>query len=167
MCGQDHDNKVMLNLGSIKKQINLDYIKHVDILGGEPLLIKQVRDFFDYLIEKKIKVNFISNGTIMNDNLAKKICLNSEVFMVSLNAATKKTHEKINLGSKWEKVLENIKKVNFYKNKYNTSLVLHGHMTIVIGNLHEIHLFIKNYEKFGFGRIDYYYGRCGAVCRLF
>ena len=155
MCDQDHSSKVMLDLEKIKRNVNFDYIQHVDILGGEPLLIGGVMDFFDFLIRKNIKVNFISNGTIMNDELAKKIAVNSDVFMVSLNAATKKTHEKINRGSKWEKVLENIKRLNLYKVKYKTGLVMHGHMTIVVRNLHEIHLFIENYKKFGFDRIDF------------
>jgi len=142
MCRQDHKSKVMINLENIKNNVNFDNIRYVDILGGEPLLIKKVMDFFDFVIKKKIKVNFISNGTIMDDDLAKKIALNSKVFMVSLNAATKKTHEHVNIGSNWETVLKNIGKVNHFKKKLNTELVMHGHMTIVVKNLHEIHLII-------------------------
>lgn len=155
MCRGRNLMQESLKFDTLISKVNFNHIKYVDILGGEPLIMKEALKLFDYLIDKKIMANFISNGTVMTGALAKKIADHSYSFTVSLNAATKKTHEKINIGSKWEKVLENIKKVNFYKNKDKTNLISHGHMTIVMQNFHEIPLFIKNYKKLGFDRIDF------------
>ena len=92
---------------------------------------------------------------LLNDLWIEKIVKNSSFIYISLNAATKKTHELINKGSNWEVVLENIKKLNKAKEKFNSGLDIHGHMTLVNENLEEIPLFIKSFKNLGFDSIDF------------
>jgi sulfatase maturation enzyme AslB (radical SAM superfamily) len=129
----------------------------IEIQGGEPLFIKEAKAYYDYAAGFGKKISFLTNGTIMNEEWAKKIAEHSSFVYISLNAATKKTHEKINRGSHWEQVLANIQTLRRWKEKLNTNLKIHGHMTVIRKNLHEIPLFISSLNRFGFDRIDFGY----------
>ena len=155
MCRQDHADKSAIGLDLLMSRVNFDHIKYVDILGGEPFIIRDALKFFDFLIARKIKAGFISNGTVMTDLLAEKLARHCYSLMISLNAATPATHEKINVGSSWHVVMKNIQNVAERRRRGKTGLVLHGRMTLVPQNLHEVPLFIKQYRDLGFDRIDF------------
>ncbi len=157
MCWQDSKNKISLDYKKLIENVDITPFEDIEIQGGEPLFIESARAYYDYLISKEKKVSFLTNGILINSEWAKKIALHSSFIYFSLNAATKKTHELINHGSRWETVLNNIQKIRTAKKKYNTSVEIHGHMTIVIENLHEIPLFIKKFHEFGFEEIDFGY----------
>jgi MoaA/NifB/PqqE/SkfB family radical SAM enzyme len=155
MCRQNHNKNTSLDIEVLKKNIPWDHIGTILIQGGEFLILKNARDFFDYLVARNIRPILTTNGTVMNSLWAKKIALHAFAINFSLNAATKETHEKINVGSKWEKVLKNIEMVISYRDRLRTGLYVGGHMTIVPQNLFEIPLFIKNHKKIGFDSIDF------------
>jgi sulfatase maturation enzyme AslB (radical SAM superfamily) len=92
---------------------------------------------------------------LINDQWAEKIARHSAFIHFSLNAATAPTHERINRGSRWTRVMENIQRVRSARDKHNSQLQIRGHMTIVIQNLHEIPQFIRNYVGFGFDWADF------------
>ena len=68
----------------------------------------------------------------------------------SLNAASKEIHEIVNAGSKFEKVLRNVKRVVDAKREVGGEVLIGGQMTIVEQNIHEIPEFIVKREEFGF-----------------
>ncbi len=155
MCSLDHKDKGSLNLKRILPNLDLTHIKLICIQGGEPLFIKAAKDFFDHAYSLGKKVSFLTNGLMINDEWAKKISICSPFVYFSINAATKKTHELINKGSRWEIVLKNIQRVRDAREKYNTNIKIFGHMTIVIENLPEIPLFIEKFKRLGFDKINF------------
>lgn len=157
MCWQDSKNKKVIDFEQLKKATDFSGFKHIIIQGGEPFVNKQVLDFFDYLIELGKTVSFLTNGLLITEELTKKIVLHSQFIHISLNAASKRTHEKINYGSNWERVLANILRLQTYKTLYNSNLIITGHMTIVEDNIHEIPDFIKQYKQLGLDYIKFGY----------
>ena len=155
MCWQNSKKKRELDPEIIIKNIDLSSVKQIDMQGGEPLYLKSARKYFDHCISKNKQVSFLSNGTIMSENWAEKIAQYSRAISISLNAATKVTHEQINLGSKWETVLDNIQLLQKAKSKIDSKLEIAGHMTIITANLQEIPIFIDKYKEFGFDRIKF------------
>ncbi len=159
MCWQDSKNNERIDYKKLIENVDVSPFEEIEIQGGEPLFIKEAKKYFDYVTSKGKKVSFLTNGLLINEVWAKKIALYSSCIYFSLNAATKKTHESINRGSKWESVLGNIKKIKRYINKYNTEVKIIGHMTIITENLDEIPLFINNFKEFGFDSIEFGYDK--------
>ena len=148
-----------LPLEILVKHINFNKIKRLILQGGEPLLYKEIKHLFEIASTKEIKIDLLTNGMLINEEWAQILALHSHMVYISLNAASKETHERINRGSSWEKVIYNIKMLKKFRETYRTNLIIHGHMTIVLQNLKEIHLFMKNYRHLGFDRINFGYDR--------
>jgi len=91
--------------------------------------------------------------------LASRLANNASIVSISINAATKKTHEKVNIGSNFERVLSNISELIKVRDRYQTSLVINGRMTLVPQNLQEIPLFLTKYREMGFDRINFGFDR--------
>ena len=157
MCGQDHRSRAFLDEEALIRNIDLAPFRQIVLQGGEPFYIKPALKFFDHCASQKKTVNFSTNGLLINDAWAQKISLHSSMVTVSLNGATKKVHEIVNRGSSWERVLANIQRLRFFRDKNKTKLCVRGHFTVVTENLADIPLFIENYETLGFDRIEFGY----------
>ena len=106
----------------------------------------------------------MSNGLLINEEWAAKIAKFSDFLYVSLNAASKETHELVNRGSRWEKVLAGVVRVQQARQRYQSSVAIVGHMTIVPPNIEEIADFVRKFKTFGFDRINF--GFDASVPRL-
>lgn len=78
---------------------------------GEPLLYKDFDRIIELCHKYKLKLNLTTNGSFPIKGVEKwselLIPILSDI-KISWNGATKQTHEKIMLGSKWEQVLSNL-----------------------------------------------------------
>ncbi len=77
------------------------------------------------------KVNLVTNETLINDEWAEHLVKGSRKIRISVNAATKKTHELVNKGSKYDKVVENIRKLIYHKHHLNLDTQITFHFTIL------------------------------------
>jgi sulfatase maturation enzyme AslB (radical SAM superfamily) len=159
MCWQDHSDRTVLDLAALIEHVDLSPFTSIEIQGGEPLAIPQARRFFELAAQTGRAVSFMTNGTIMSPEWAERIALSSSFIHFSLNAATKHTHEAINRGSSWEKVLRNICLVRSAKYRLNAALNIHGHVTIIPANLVEVPLFIRRFQDFGFDTAGFGFDR--------
>ena len=156
MCNQDHMSK--LELDDEKLVNNVEIPRSCDSIvlqGGETLILRSAKRFFDHCAAHGSKVSLLTNGTAMSEEMAKKIALHCECINFSLNGATKETHEIVNAGSKFDKVLRNLRRVIQAKRELNGNVKIWGHMTIVPANVHEITEFIRKQTEFGFERINF------------
>ncbi|MCK4339930.1 MAG: radical SAM protein, partial [Candidatus Cloacimonetes bacterium] len=152
---QNSKSKRNMDYKKIAENVDITPFESIEILGGEPLFIPSAKKFFDYITSKGKKVSLLTNGTLINKKWAEKIALHSDFINISLNAATKQTHEFINRGSRWESVLNNIQKLHNAREVLKTNLHIYGHMTIVRQNLMEISMFIERFRDFGFDTIEF------------
>lgn len=158
MCKQPEryrTNKEMLDPNVLIRNIDITPFQEIVIQGGETLFIPQCIQYMDYLASKGKKYTVLTNGTLINDVLAEKLSKEANVVSISINAASKKTHEKVNRGSTWEKVLSNIEKLAKCRDQYKSDLIIYGRMTITTHSLHEIPLFLETYQDIGFDRINF------------
>lgn len=155
MCWQDHKDKRSLDVTKLIENVDIKPFEDIELQGGETLLIPAAKSFFDYASFNGKKVSVMTNGLPISDGWAEKIACNSSFLYISINAATKETHELVNQGSRWEIVLMNVQKLREAREKNRTELKIRGHMTIVVENLKEIPLFIKTFKKLGFDEIDF------------
>lgn len=154
MCWQDGTNRDCLDYDALVRNVDLEPFERIEIQGGEPLCIEAARRYFDYCVSRGKRVSLLTNGLLVSDEWAEKFALHSDFVLFSLNAATKRTHEYVNRGSKWETVLRNIQRVRAARQRLGTDLRIVGHMTIVEQNLAEIPQFIENAAGVGFDDIS-------------
>lgn len=155
MCPQDHKSKLELDESIIVKNIDIPQSCEVMFFGGEPLVIKSARRFFDHCAASEAEISFLTNGTAISEEMAAKIARHCSMITISLNAASKEVHEVVNAGSQFEKVLRNIQRLVQAKKDLNGRVLIGGHMTIVEPNIHEIPQFIRKREEFGFEFIHF------------
>ncbi|RME28503.1 MAG: glycosyltransferase [Deltaproteobacteria bacterium] len=79
---------------------------------GEPLLYEHFEDILALCAEHGVKLNLTTNGTFPRlgaREWATRIVPVTSDVKISWNGATKQTQEAIMIGSRWEKVLENVR----------------------------------------------------------
>jgi glycosyltransferase involved in cell wall biosynthesis/MoaA/NifB/PqqE/SkfB family radical SAM enzyme len=79
---------------------------------GEPLLYEHFEGILDLCRRYKIKLNLTTNGTFPRlgaEKWANRIVPVTSDVKISWNGATKKTHETIMVGSRWDKVLTDVR----------------------------------------------------------
>jgi sulfatase maturation enzyme AslB (radical SAM superfamily) len=155
MCSQSHGKRSSLAAESLIAHVNLAPFSLVEIQGGEPLFIPDAVRYLDYAIEQGKKVMILTNGTLITSEWAEKLALHGQMVHISLNAATKETHEQINRGSRWEQVLNGIALLRGARDRHQSNLRIRGHMSIVPENLDEIAQFIAQFKTFGFDEIQF------------
>lgn len=88
---------------------------------GEPLLYKDFERVISLCHRYNLKLNLTTNGSFPIKGVQKWSELLLPVLSdikISWNGASKKTHEKIMLYSKWETVLNNLKQLIHFRNAY-------------------------------------------------
>ncbi len=145
MCGA---NKILkreteMNYDLFKKIIDelcQSGLKSVTIGSiGEPTMHKDLPKMLEYIQQKKIKLELISNLSLpMNKELIEAI-RNVDKLTVSIDGATKETYEKIRVGANFERTISNLKKVASTKN----SLPITINYVIQKDNYREIPQMIK------------------------
>ncbi|PCH56172.1 MAG: radical SAM protein [Legionellales bacterium] len=112
---------------------------------GEPLVYKQFENIIGLCHEFNIKLNLTTNGTFprkgVRDWATLLLPVTSDI-KISWNGATKATQEKIMLGTKWEKVLDNVKQLvamrNAYIQEHENYCSITLQLTFLETNIHEL-----------------------------
>lgn len=93
----------------------------IDLTGwGEPLLNKNLFEMIDRATAKGCWVHFLTNATLLNEDVAKHLVLSGvRSIGVSIDGASSKTYEAVRIGAKFDRVIENLKRLNGLKKAYN------------------------------------------------
>lgn len=177
MC-EDHSpysttRKERISAGIPKRRMKIDLIEKIireaqdtplrEIIPstmGEPLIYKDFDKIIELCHEYGVMLNLTTNGTFPIKGAAdwaKLLVPITTDVKISWNGASKRTQEKIMLGSNWEKVLNNIKEFiavrNEYaeKNPHYCSLTLQ--LTFLETNVHELADIVKLGIELGVDRI--------------
>ncbi len=155
MCYQKNKSKESLAYEVLVKNIDLTPFKRISFQGGEPLYIESAKKYFNFVTSHGKNVLLRTNGLLIDDEWSEKIAIHSKNIYISINGATKETHESINKGSSWERLLKNIQQLRHARDINKTELIIQGHMTIVPENVNDIVLFVKNFKQLGFDIINF------------
>jgi len=127
---------------------------------GEPLLYKHFEEIIELCKSYNLKLNLTTNGTFPRRGVeawAKLIVPVTSDTKISWNGASKIVQEKIMLGTKWEKVLDNIKKFISIRNEM---FKLNDHyckvtlqLTFLETNIHELADIVQLGINLGIDRI--------------
>ncbi len=93
------------------------------ITGGEPLLYENIWEFLEYARKKDIRIVVLSNGTLINENTAKKLSKYADEVQISLDGL-KEGHEFLRGKGTFEKTIEGIKNAKKYM-KVSVATMIH------------------------------------------
>ena len=109
---------------------NFLYLKQVNFLGGEPLIIKEHSDFLRQCIKHNIAKNitlfYTTNLTVVKDELFDLWSEFKHIYLgVSIDGYNE-VDDNIRYPSKWDKIEKNIEKVSGWKQELNMDLQIHS-----------------------------------------
>lgn len=116
------------------------------LMGGEPLLYKNVDDVIEYLNECGFYIQIVTNGTLVGNHLsAISKCKNITVTL-SIDGL-EKTHDRIRgVEGTFQKAIENIRKLNELKKK-NPNIFIYVNSVLLPDNIDDSDKFIQVIQK--------------------
>ncbi len=127
---------------------------------GEPLMYKNFSEIINICHEFGLKLNLTTNGSFPIKGAKKWAELLVPILSdikISWNGATKETHEKIMIGSKWEVVIENLKTFlnvrEEYCNRTERRCTVTLQLTFLESNVHELYDIVKMAIEHGIDRV--------------
>jgi glycosyltransferase involved in cell wall biosynthesis/MoaA/NifB/PqqE/SkfB family radical SAM enzyme len=127
---------------------------------GEPLLYKDFDKIIQMCYEFNLKLNLTTNGSFPIKGVDEWAVLLVPILSdikISWNGATKETHEKIMVGSNWEKVCKNLKKFLAVRDSYsrhnNHRCTVTLQLTFLETNLNELQSLINMAIELGIDRV--------------
>lgn len=144
MCGVVNIlNGYELSLESVKKvfaQIAAwDWDFTVVITGGEPFLRNDIFDILNYAKEAKLNIEIVSNGSLINQDMAEEIVLSGlKNIAISLDGAGEQTHDSIRENGAFKKAVEALRKLVAAKKKRGCGPQISVWTTIMKENVGEL-----------------------------
>lgn len=99
-------------------------IKEINTQGlGEPLLCPDALDIFSYIKSKNITLWFVTNGTLIDELMARKFVeIGVDKIRFSIDTVDSAMYAQIKQGSALENVLNNITRINVYKKEIGSQI---------------------------------------------
>lgn len=119
------------------------YIKDIELsLSGEIFLNPELLEIIKYAYEKNVKLtafNGVNFNTVSDEMLEALVKYKFTGITFSIDGTSQKTYEMYRRNGNFDKVIENIKKLNKYKEKYNSKFpILNWQYIVFEHNKHEI-----------------------------
>jgi radical SAM protein with 4Fe4S-binding SPASM domain len=130
-----------LDFSNFKKIVDqlLPYLHRVWLQGlGEPFLCRSIFSMTRYLKAQGVYVNTVSNATLLNEEVCKKIVSSGlDEISFSIDGATANTFENIRVGAKFSEVTRNIRTLTSI-NKESGNLKVVAFSVAMKTNIHEL-----------------------------
>ena len=155
MCGvvkilkeYEISNREAKNILSDIAKWNWDCV--VMFTGGEVFLRKDIFDIFDYAVKKKLWIEAVSNGSLIDKSLASKIVSSGlRNIAISLDGATKETHDSIRQKGSFDQALTALRNLVKAKKGIGSGPQISVWTTIMKENVRELYDFIKLVKNIG------------------
>jgi len=132
MAEEELDDKTVLK---VAEEIPLLKPRWVIMEGGEPLLHKKLFEIIEVIRKKKIKVYLISNGMLLDEDLARRFAELGVNLMISVDGADKESYEKIRKGASFEKLKESVAVATGYNILDSCPVTIGKHNSQQLGKL--------------------------------
>ncbi len=111
----------------------------ITLTGGEPFLRKDIFRLIDYSVSKGLKIEAVSNGYLINEDLASKIISSGlQNIAISLDGAEEKTHDRIRQKGAFKKAINAITNLVRAKKEIGGGPQISVWTTIMKENINEL-----------------------------
>lgn len=160
MCFQkDYTQKINPDIWQKKLLPLYPHLKRLIIQGGEPTVIPASKDLVDLALKenKDIKFGIMTNGLLFDEYWQKLFVEHGYSVNFSLNGADKEVHEKINVHSKFDKVMKNLQDLIDLRNIQKSDLEISISFVIIPENLHQLTDFVELANKLGVEKVRFFF----------
>lgn len=113
-------------------------VKHLHLLGGEPLIREDIIEILTYAKKKKLVISINTNGLLLNEYFCKSLLdIGVEQVVVSMDGATPQTNDLIRGKGTYNKIIKNIKLLKKMNEKYGNKMNIGIAYTLLKQNLNE------------------------------
>ena len=134
------------------------YAKRLTIgVGGEPMISKHFLDYLERAKAAGLEIHVMTNGTMINtDRKAEALARCTTSMEISVDGATPETYERVRIGSRWERLIGNIQRLNRFRDKAPEGERTHLTLCYVLmkSNVHEFPLFVDLGKALGADRVS-------------
>ncbi len=126
-------------------------------VAGEPTLAPDFEKFLDVVNKYPIKTEIVTNATLLHrGNVLPKLLETLDLFQVSLDGATRETYERVRVGGKWDKTIENLRAFNAARGRLPANRRPRFYLIFVLMefNVHELPLFVDLAKALGADRVE-------------
>lgn len=104
----------------------LEHCTAVDMVGGEPFLVREHRRVWDLLVESgnRPKMSVTTNGTVWNDTVEKVLDTFDTTVCVSFDGMSAATFERVRVGASFPEVMTNLERFRSYARGRGTGVHL-------------------------------------------
>lgn len=113
--------KGFMSINNFKKILDkFEVVDELTLLGGEPLLNPNIVDIIEYCVKRRIKVNLITNGLLLNRELSEFLVKNLYSIRFSIDGHNKEVYETIRKNANYKVLIDNINEfMNIYFKQNN------------------------------------------------
>lgn len=158
-CPEEKNRKDLSTQTLIRLLDELESIggKSVSLSGGEPLLHPHAKQVIQHAINKNLKVQLISNGTLITQEWAEFFAaMNNIEIQISIDGATKEVHDKIRGHGAFEKMLDGFHNLTHVGLKNKVVLCT----TVMQYNMNDLKNLIRLGENLGVSKMRFIPLRC-------
>lgn len=124
--------------------------------NGEPFLNKDIFEMIKYCVSKNIVVGITSNGTLINEEISKKIIDSGLDFLgISIDAIDKEFYEELRPGYPFKSLLNNLETLMSVKSKTKADLLVAMYVVVTEHNKNDLDRFLTFAHQFGFDGFVY------------
>ena len=102
-------------------------VESVSLLGGEPFLHPNWFDISQQFCEKKIRVSFSTNGTLITSSVAKKLACVANSVQISLDGNNETVFDISQTSGVFTKVMGAVEELKYYKIPVSINCVVGKH----------------------------------------
>ena len=151
MCRQDHRSRITLDHRRLIRAVDWSEAPRLIIQGGEPLATPEAYRLSRWVVRHTSSpLTIITNGLGLNGKWRRLLTSGSHECRISLNGASRETHEQVNRGSNWNKVLGRLRRLAARRARLGNGLYLTGRMTVVPANVREMPVFVRFLNEEGY-----------------
>lgn len=134
-------------------------LEKIIIQGGEPTIIKEVKELIDLVISINpgIKISFMTNGLEFKNEWQNLFVIHGDHVNFSLNAAKKESYEGINRYSNYDRVWQNLRDTINLRNQMQSPLKVYISFVILPDNFQQMAEFIEMGKELGVDRVRFFF----------
>lgn len=131
------------------------FLVHLLLQGiGEPLMCNDFFKMVKYCKSKRIITGITTNATLLDERVATKIVESGlHYVIISMDGATPETYEKIRVGAKFDRVIENVRNLVEIRAKSKNPRISF-HFSGTIENIHELPRVVKMAKDMGIDGVE-------------
>lgn len=121
--------------------------------GGEPLIHPDINEIIQYIGSyHAFKIGIVSNGTFKDQDTLESVARYGTFIRLSIDAATSDTHEAIHRAKNFDKIIEDLRALVYFRNEFKSKLQVGINYVVWKQNYNEILSATRLFERIG---VDY------------